>query len=141
MGFEPTRAEHNGLAVHRLNHSATSSWMQGHEIGNLKLKSFESRMHTWCAWWMSYWIVHSECQAIAKEVLCMLLALHACLHINENTARPKTWNTFSCLSCISIARKVEIVRQKSGHAVTRIRTWVVTATTWSTNHYTITARK
>ncbi len=22
MGFEPTRAEHNGLAVHRLNHSA-----------------------------------------------------------------------------------------------------------------------
>ena len=62
------------------------------------------------------------------------------MHINENTARPKTWNTFSYLSCISIARKVEIVRQKSGHAVTRIRTWVVTATTWSTNHYTITAR-
>src|SRR4029434_2343346 len=25
MGFKPTRAEHNGLAVHRLNHSATSS--------------------------------------------------------------------------------------------------------------------
>src|SRR4029434_8139615 len=25
MGFEPTHAEHNGLAVHRLNHSATSS--------------------------------------------------------------------------------------------------------------------
>ena len=25
MGFEPTRAEHNGLAVHRLNHSSTSS--------------------------------------------------------------------------------------------------------------------
>src|SRR4029434_9050650 len=25
MGFEPTRAEHNGLAVHRLKHSATSS--------------------------------------------------------------------------------------------------------------------
>src|SRR4029434_1515082 len=25
MGFETTRAEHNGLAVHRLNHSATSS--------------------------------------------------------------------------------------------------------------------
>ena len=28
MGFEPTRAEHNGLAVHRLNHSATSSSYQ-----------------------------------------------------------------------------------------------------------------
>ena len=27
MGFEPTRAEHNGLAVHRLNHSATSSYI------------------------------------------------------------------------------------------------------------------
>lgn len=25
VGFEPTHAEHNGLAVHRLNHSATSS--------------------------------------------------------------------------------------------------------------------
>ena len=25
MGFEPTRAEHNGLAVHPLNHSGTSS--------------------------------------------------------------------------------------------------------------------
>ena len=25
MGLEPTRAEHNGLAVHRLNLSATSS--------------------------------------------------------------------------------------------------------------------
>ena len=25
VGFEPTRAEHNGLAVHHLNHSATSS--------------------------------------------------------------------------------------------------------------------
>ena len=27
MGFEPTRAEHIGLAVQRLNHSATSSYM------------------------------------------------------------------------------------------------------------------
>ena len=26
MGFEPTRAEHIGLAVQRLNHSATSSY-------------------------------------------------------------------------------------------------------------------
>ena len=25
MGFEPTRVEHNGLAVHRLNHSDTPS--------------------------------------------------------------------------------------------------------------------
>ena len=28
MGFEPTRAEHIGLAVQRLNHSATSSLMK-----------------------------------------------------------------------------------------------------------------
>ena len=27
MGFEPTRAEHIGLAVQRLNHSATSSYV------------------------------------------------------------------------------------------------------------------
>ena len=27
MGFEPTRGDPNGLAVHRLNHSATSSWI------------------------------------------------------------------------------------------------------------------
>ena len=27
MGFEPTRAEHIGLAVQRLNHSATSSYL------------------------------------------------------------------------------------------------------------------
>ena len=31
MGFEPTRAEHIGLAVQRLNHSATSS------IGNFSV--------------------------------------------------------------------------------------------------------
>ena len=30
MGFKPTRAEHNGLAVHRLNHSATPSHARGH---------------------------------------------------------------------------------------------------------------
>ena len=28
MGFEPTRAEHNGLAIHRLNHSATLSTLR-----------------------------------------------------------------------------------------------------------------
>ena len=28
MGFEPTRGDPNGLAVHRLNHSATSSAQQ-----------------------------------------------------------------------------------------------------------------
>ena len=33
MGFEPTRAEHNGLAVHHLNHSVTSS---DGRIANLK---------------------------------------------------------------------------------------------------------
>ena len=27
MGFKPTHAEHNGLAVHRLNHLATLSWL------------------------------------------------------------------------------------------------------------------
>ena len=32
MGFEPTRAEHNGLAVHRLNHSATLSHLFTHSL-------------------------------------------------------------------------------------------------------------
>ena len=31
-GFEPARAEPNGLAVHRLNHSATSSGMFAWQI-------------------------------------------------------------------------------------------------------------
>ena len=35
MGFEPTRAEHIGLAVQRLNHSATSSCVQ-HDDETLK---------------------------------------------------------------------------------------------------------
>ena len=38
MGFEPTRAEHNGLAVHRLDHSATSSYSE--QIYVLKVKLF-----------------------------------------------------------------------------------------------------
>ena len=36
MGFEPTRAEPNGLAVHRLNHSATSSWAMEWSLKGLK---------------------------------------------------------------------------------------------------------
>ena len=32
MGFEPTRAEHNGLAGHRLNHSAKVSQEWKHHI-------------------------------------------------------------------------------------------------------------
>ena len=31
MGFEPTRGDPNGLAVHRLNHSATSSYEMSSE--------------------------------------------------------------------------------------------------------------
>ena len=42
MGFEPTPAERNGLAVHRLNHSATSSY--GEQVSGLKKKNcLESR--------------------------------------------------------------------------------------------------
>ena len=35
MGFEPTRAEHIGLAVQRLNHSATSSSLRSCHISSL----------------------------------------------------------------------------------------------------------
>ena len=41
MGFEPTRAEPNGLAVHRLNHSATSSWQNATiALKNIALSHF-----------------------------------------------------------------------------------------------------
>ncbi len=33
-GFEPSRAKPNGLAVHRLNHSATSSYFNSHLSSN-----------------------------------------------------------------------------------------------------------
>uniref|UniRef100_A0AAQ4PP70 Dipeptidyl peptidase 3 n=1 Tax=Gasterosteus aculeatus aculeatus TaxID=481459 RepID=A0AAQ4PP70_GASAC len=52
MGFEPTRAEHNGLAVHRLNHSATSScaksrrlWCSSSSVPNLGLKMVDSQYY------------------------------------------------------------------------------------------------
>ena len=50
------------------------------------------------------------------------------------------WNVANRKFQLVSNEKLESKRQKSGLAVTRIRTWVVTATTWSTNHYTITAR-
>ena len=39
MGFEPTRAEHNGLAVHHLNHSATLSYTLKHHYNQEYCKS------------------------------------------------------------------------------------------------------
>ena len=41
MGFEPTRAEHIGLAVQRLNHSATSSWP------SMKCREMEIMKNQW----------------------------------------------------------------------------------------------
>ena len=38
MGFEPTRAEPIGLAVQRLNHSATSSCYTKQELDTIKIK-------------------------------------------------------------------------------------------------------
>ena len=45
MGFEPTRAEHIGLAVQRLNHSATSSLVDGSTapINQISMKRFPRR--------------------------------------------------------------------------------------------------
>ena len=37
MGFEPTRAEPIGLAVQRLNHSATSSYVKQNEFPRREL--------------------------------------------------------------------------------------------------------
>ncbi len=39
MGFEPTRAEHIGIAVQRLNHSATSSSVTSHHIVRQQLRT------------------------------------------------------------------------------------------------------
>ena len=46
MGFEPTRAEHNGLAVHRLNHSATSSARAAPYTAYLMVESRDSEQQT-----------------------------------------------------------------------------------------------
>ena len=40
-GFEPMRAEHNGLAVYRLNHSATSSSSVSKVVELEKKRGFE----------------------------------------------------------------------------------------------------
>ena len=45
MGFEPTRAEPNGLAVHRLNHSATSSCPATSLPGGTYLFGFDINSH------------------------------------------------------------------------------------------------
>ncbi|CAK7309257.1 hypothetical protein VULLAG_LOCUS14570 [Vulpes lagopus] len=48
MGFEPTRAKHNGLAVHRLNHSATSSHVERpflHALISHLLRTFRASPH------------------------------------------------------------------------------------------------
>ena len=46
MGFEPTRAEPIGLAVQRLNHSATSSQCQEcPPKGQVSLSGFIARSH------------------------------------------------------------------------------------------------
>ena len=46
MGFEPTRAEHNGLAVHRLNHSATSSGAL-RRVGSFSGKANVTKHYSW----------------------------------------------------------------------------------------------
>ena len=48
MGFEPTRAEPNGLAVHRLNHSATSSWAQSGQISEKASYVYEKNIIDVC---------------------------------------------------------------------------------------------
>ena len=70
MRFELTRAEPNGIAVHRLNHSATLS-MQSH---NIQENNFEDRPdHTRCILffynsWMIYMnFSHSMTDSVAQR--------------------------------------------------------------------------
>ena len=66
MGFEPTRAEHIGLAVQRLNHSATSSL----ECGTLFIRVPTSKI-------LHNHIVSSKLQHAARWSRGMILALGA----------------------------------------------------------------
>lgn len=55
MGFEPTRAEHIGLAVQRLNHSATSSDDNGCSIRySLALYTFQNQVYIFYIVYTSY---------------------------------------------------------------------------------------
>ena len=69
MGFEPTRAKPNGLAVHRLNHSATSSQLKKTEISTVLEygKSFSNLAAVWIYQTHSYFI--STCASYALVVI------------------------------------------------------------------------
>ena len=59
MGFESTRAEHNGLAVHRLNHSATSS------CGNDSCSAFNR-------------LIETRSLGFLVDLVCVLCGLYIC---------------------------------------------------------------
>ena len=64
MGFEPTRAEHIGLAVQRLNHSATSS------IGNFERNRSSFVILLWrplSVSWYSFDLISNQLFQIGKE--------------------------------------------------------------------------
>ncbi len=57
MGFEHKRAEHNGLAIHRLNHSAISShyWMLDAVLWCFSaalINTTETRFNITCCKWL-----------------------------------------------------------------------------------------
>ena len=64
MGFEPTRAEHIGLAIQRLNHSATSS------IGNFQRNRSSYVFLLWrplLVSWCSFDLISNQLFQIGKE--------------------------------------------------------------------------
>ena len=64
MGFEPTHAEHIGLAVQRLNHSATSS------IGNFQRNRSSFVILLWrplSVSWYSFDLISNQLFQIGKE--------------------------------------------------------------------------
>ena len=119
MGFEPTRAEHIGLAVQRLNHSATSSCQIPSPLPLISpIESLE----------ISKGGAHTLAEA--RWSRGMILALGA----RGPGFKSRTSPPFLFKKTLTSIKN----SFKKG-AVTRIRTWVVAATTQSTNHYTITA--
>ena len=73
MGFEPTRAEHNGLAVHRLNHSATSSHVVHHFFAFIFKSYFDERLKLWFC--VLHIVVRRQSTRLLKEYSYVIISV------------------------------------------------------------------
>ena len=89
MGYKPTRAKHNGLAVYRLNHSATSS----HTMGCTHAKSLQSCL-TLCNP-MDCHPPGSSVHGVSQARILEWLALAS----SGGSSQPRNRTCLSCVSC------------------------------------------